>query len=228
MNRTTQGGSPMNARRNTLSHRLMFGAALFAFAAVAVLSPAPASAAEKAKDSKSPAAAAQPAMDPAMQEMMKFAAPGPMHELLRSFAGTWKTSSKTWTGPGDPVVSEGMCKRDMILGGRFLQSSYTGNMMNMPFEGMEILGFDTKKNEFVSIWMDNMGTGVMMSSGGQVDPTGKVITVNMNMDDPMTKKQVPYKMVTKIVDANKHTFTMTAVRDGKEVTEMEMTYTRAN
>lgn len=224
----------MSARRNTLSHRLMLGAALFVFAATAVLSPSHASAADKtAKDAKTPAAVATPpgmdaASQAAMQEMMKFATPGPMHELLRSFAGTWKTSSKTWMGPGEPTLAEGVCKRDMIIGGRFLQSTYTGNMMNMPFEGMELLGFDQKKNEFVSVWIDNMGTGMMMSTGGQVDPTGKIITVNMNLDDPFTKKPVPYKMVTKIVDANKHTFSMTAVRDGKEVTEMEMTYTRAN
>jgi len=100
--------------------------------------------------------------------------------------------------------------------------------MDMPFEGLELLGFDQKKNEFVSVWLDNMGTGFVVSNGGQVDPTGKVITVNMNMDDPLTKKAVPYKMVTKIVDANKHVFTMIGVRDGKEMTEMEVTYTRAN
>jgi hypothetical protein len=163
-----------------------------------------------------------------MAEMLKYANPGPMHELLKSFAGTWKTSNKTWMGPGDPVLSEGTCKREMVLGGRFLQSSYKGTMMDMPFEGMELLGFDQKTNQFVSVWMDNMGTGMVASNGGQIDPTGKVITVNMNMDDPMTKKAVPYKMVTKIVDPNKHVFTMTSVRDGKEMTEMEITYTRAN
>jgi hypothetical protein len=218
--------------RNTLSRRLMLAAILFAFAIATALSPA-AIAAEKAKDSKgTPPPAATQAMDPAMQaamaEMTKLATPGPMHELLRSFAGNWKTSNKTWMGPGDPVLSEGTCKREMVLGGRFLQSSYKGTMMDMPFEGMELLGFDQKTNQFVSVWMDNMGTGMVVSNGGQIDPTGKVITVNMNMDDPMTKKSVPYKMVTKIVDPNKHVFTMTSVRDGKEMTEMEITYTRAN
>ena len=217
----------MNSAVGTLLHRTFFTIALLAFAAVAVLAPASALAAEKAKDPKS-AVAPDPAAQAAMAEMLKYANPGPMHELLKSFAGTWKTSNKTWMGPGDPVLSEGTCKREMIIGNRFLQSTYKGVMMDQPFEGVELLGFDQRKNEFVSVWIDNMGTGFMMSKGGQVDPTGKVITVNMDMDDPVTKKVVPYKMVTKIVDANKHVFTMVGVRDGKEMTEMEITYTRAN
>ena len=195
-----------------------------------MLSPLLISAA-KAKEPKA-TTATPPGMDAATQaamaDMMKFATPGPMHELLKSLAGNWNTSNKSWYGPGDPVLSTGTCKREMILGGRFLKSTYQGTMMDQPFEGMEILGFDQRQNQFVSVWVDNMGTGIMMSNGGKADPTGKVLTVNMNMDDPVSKKSIPYKMVTKIVDANKHTFSMIGVHEGKETTEMEITYTRAN
>jgi hypothetical protein len=160
-----------------------------------------------------------------MAEMMKYANPGPMHTLLDPLVGTWKTVNKSWMGPGEPVVSEGTCERTWLLGGRFLQSKYSGMMEGMPFEGMEILGYDTKKKEYTSVWIDNMGT--MMSVGsGQADQAGKVFTMTSTFDDPVSGKPVPFKMVTKVVDNNSHVFTMIGTRDGKDHTEMEIAYTR--
>jgi hypothetical protein len=70
-----------------------------------------------------------------------------------------------------------------------------------------------------------MGTAVSWSHGS-VDPLGKVITMNATVPDPMTGKDTPYRMVTKIVDANQHQFAMVGSKDGKDTTEMEITYTR--
>jgi hypothetical protein len=187
-----------------------------AFAADAPKKDAAAAAGDKAK-------AAQEA---AMAEMMKYAKPGPMHALLDPLVGTWKTVNRSWMGPGEPTVSEGTCERTWLMGGRFLQSKYSGMFQSMPFEGMEILGYDMKKKEYSSVWIDNMGTMLSVSTGGQSDPAGKVITVNSSFDDPTTGKPVPYRMVTKIIDNNSHTFSMIGTNDGKDYTQMEITYTR--
>ena len=162
----------------------------------------------------------------AMAEMMKYAKPGPMHALLDPLVGTWKTVNKSWMGPGDPIVSEGTCERSWLMGGRFLQSKYTGMFQNMPFEGMEILGYDMKKKEYQSVWIDNMGTMLSVSTGGQADPTGKTIAINSSFDDPVTGKAVPYRMVTTIIDNNSHVFAMIGSNNGKDFTQMEITYTR--
>jgi len=77
--------------------------------------------------------------DAMMEMMMKAAAPGPMHELLKPMAGNWKTTAKSWMQPGtEPQVSEGTCESTWILGNRYLQSSYKGDMGGMPFEGVGI------------------------------------------------------------------------------------------
>jgi len=164
--------------------------------------------------------------DAMMEMMMKASMPGPMHELLKPMAGNWKTTSKSWMKPGaEPMVSEGTCESSWILGNRYLQSTYKGDMEGMPFEGVGIMGYDNMKKEFVSVWMDNMGTGVALSEG-VADPSGKVMTMKTTMNDPMSGKMIPYKFVTKVMDENTYTMTMMNMKDGKENTEMEILYTR--
>jgi hypothetical protein len=172
------------------------------------------------------AKAAQAEHDAMMAEMMKYASPGEMHAFLKPLAGSWKT--KTTMSMGDQKeASEGTCERAWIMGGRFLQSQYAGMMgPNMPFEGMEILGYDTRKNELQSTWIDNMGTSISNSSKGSIDKATKTMTVFTDFVDPMSGKPTTYKMVTKIVDENTHTFAMIGNKDGKDYTEMEIAYTR--
>lgn len=160
-----------------------------------------------------------------MAEMMKLATPGPMHDLMKPMVGTWKAVTKSWTGPGEPTVSEGSSENTLIIGGRFLHSAFKGTFFGMPFEGMGITGYNNQKKQFEGVWVDNMGSAVSWSHGS-VDPLGKVITMTTMFTDPATGKETPYRMVTKIVDTNQHTFAMVGSKDGKDHTEMEITYTR--
>lgn len=174
------------------------------------------------------AKAASKEHDAMMAEMMKYASPGEMHAFMKPFAGKWKTVNTMYMGD-QKQTSEGMCERSWIMGGRFLLSKYSGMMMeNMPFEGMEIMGYDTRKNELQSTWIDNMGTSMSNSTKGTIDTAKKMMTVYTDFFDPMTNKPKTYKMVTTIVDDNTHKFMMIGNKDGKDFTEMEITYTRVN
>lgn len=193
-------------------------------AAALLLVTIPAIADDAHKHGDSAAAKAQE--EAMMAEMMKFAAPGEIHAFLKPMAGSWKTTTTTYMG-GDKQTSEGTCERTWIMGDRFLQSKYSGMMgPNMPFEGMEILGFDTRTNSLQSTWIDNMGTGMYPSSKGTIDKASKTMTVYTDFFDPMTKKMKTYKMVTKIVDNDNAMFSMIGNMNGKDVTEMEIAYTR--
>jgi len=206
-----------------------------AIALLALTLVSPAFAADKAakKTDKAPSSTNAPSADQAkaaqdamMAEMAKYAAPGPMHtDFMKPLVGTWKTVVTTYMGP-KPEVSEGTCTRSMILGDRFLESKHSGSFAGAPFEGLELLGFDTRKSQFSSVWIDNMGTTMAVSSGGSYDPATKTLTINSSFDDPVSGKPVAYKMVTHVVDPNKHVFSMVGNRDGKDFTEMEITYTR--
>ncbi len=211
----------MRSRSRKL-HRL----ACLALAAGLLLSPA-ALAEEKApaKGQAKPAAAAPASEQDMMAEYMKYAAPGPEHDLLKSLAGTWKTVTKAWMGPGDPQVSEGKCVTTVILGGRYITDDLQGTFMNQPYEGFGVTGFDRLKKEYVSTWSDTMGTAIMMSRG-TLDASGKVMTMTGIYDDPVSKQKQTMKMTTRFLDPNKHVFEIWEKHEGKEVKTMEITYTR--
>ena len=124
----------------------------------------------------------------AMQEYLKTAAPGEHHKELNYFVGKWNTITRMWmAGPESaPTETKGTSEMTWILDGRFIQEVHKSRMMGMPYEGMGITGYDNYRNMFNTVWMSNMGTNIIASTG-QHDPSGKVYTYYGQMDEPMLK-----------------------------------------
>lgn len=177
-----------------------------------------------AKAAATPEASAPAAPDSMMAEMMRLATPGPAHETLKAMEGKWKAVVKSWNAPGEPSVSEGTAENRMILGGRYLEGRFQSTMMQMPFEGYGLTGYDNMKHEYVVFWVDNFGTGMMIGSG-TMDAAGKELTTRATMPGPDGKPS-EMKMVTRILDENRHVFSMYGTMEGKEQLMMEITYTR--
>ncbi len=161
-----------------------------------------------------------------MEKMMTLMAPGPQHAALAAMTGHWKTEvTSYWMDPKNPAVSVGTTDCAMDLGGRVLRSTHTSEMMGMPFEGRNIDGYDNAKGTYWSFWLDSMGTGYMLSTGS-ASADGKTITYTGTTFDPMMGKEMTYKLVTTIIDANKHTFDMYTMDGGAGTKVMAITYTR--
>ncbi len=99
-----------------------------------------------------------------MQAMMevykKVGTPGAPHKLLAGLEGTWTTRTKSWMEPGKPPLeTTGTCEQKLLLGGRYLQQVYTGDMMGEQFTGINLLGCDNHTGKYVSTWIDSMSTG---------------------------------------------------------------------
>lgn len=138
-----------------------------------------------------PVVLAQEDMD--MEAMMAMTLPDEHHEFLHEFAGEWNYQSTMWPAPGaPPMESEGAASISMDLGGRYLVGTHTGNMMGMPFEGRSVTGYDKSSGTYVSSWIDNMGTGIMLFEGQVED--GKLVLVS-DFDNPMTGTTEQHKMV---------------------------------
>ncbi len=198
--------------------------AMFAVLAMLGLWTAYSSAGDE-KDQKKPAQDA--AHDTMMEAWMKLAEPGKHHEHLKPLAGTWKSTTKWWMGPGEPDISQGVSKNTWILGGRFLQTEFKGTSEGNPFEGLGLLGYDNAKKQHVSVWCDTMSTMIGVSYG-TCDDSGKVFTYVSTYDDPMTGQPKKSKWVTKVINDNKYVFTVHNIdTDGKEIQELEVTYVRA-
>ena len=173
------------------------------------------------------AAAQEMSQDEQMKVWMDYMTPGEVHQSMAKMAGDWKTDNKMWMMPGaDPVVNVGAAKIEMLLGGRYMKTTHTGDFMGMPFEGFSLEAYDKAINEFSSIWVDNFGTGMMMMKG-KFDPTTKTINYKGTMVDPMQKKELTVREVFTFMDDNKFTMEMyNQGPDGKEFKSMESVFTR--
>ena len=205
-----------------MRNRLFPVGALALGLALAVTSTPSARAEEKAK-----AAAKAPTQEEMMKAWQAYATPGEGQKKLDAFAGSWTVKMKSWMEPGTPPEeSEGTAENTWVLGGRYLAQKYDGKMMGQPFSGMGYTGFDNYKKKYQSVWMDNLGTGLMISTGS-FDKTGKVMHFTATMDDFMTGKKTTVKEALTIVDADTHKLEMwMSGPDGKMSKSMEMSYTR--
>ena len=170
-----------------------------------------------------------PAMgSPEMHEaMMKAMTPGEPHKHLARMAGDWTYTNKMWMAPGaSPAESGGTMHGEMILDSRFLQTVWKGNMMGMPFEGHGTEGYDNVAKKYVSSWVDNMGTGIMYSTG-TCDADSQKCEAKGSMMDPMTGKESYMRSVTSWKGSESFVLEMYGPDpSGKEFQWMEITVKR--
>lgn len=161
-----------------------------------------------------------------MKTMMAYATPGDVHQMMAKSVGSWNGAITMWMKPGAPPMNmTGVSKSEMILGGRYLQATNTGNMMGMPFEGISITGYDNAKKIFVNSWIDNMGTGMMFLEGTW-DNANMSINFTGKMVDPSSGKDVNIREVIKFVDDDTQIMDMYVNANGNEFKSMEIKYTR--
>jgi hypothetical protein len=165
-----------------------------------------------------------------MQAMMevynKLAIPGTPHKALARMAGSWITKSKYTMDPEKPPMeSTGTCEQKMLLGGRYLQQEYTGDMMGSTFTGINLIGYDNHTKKYVSTWIDSMSTGIYYFEG-TASADGKTITQESRYDDPV-KGPMIWRSITRIVDDDTVVYEMYGIdKKGKEEKMAEMTLTR--
>lgn len=165
--------------------------------------------------------------DEQMKKWQEYMTPGDMHKMLSKGTGSWKAQTTFWMAPStEPTKSEATANGEMILGGRYLVTKFTGNMMGMPFEGMSIEGYDNAAKTFNSTWIDNMGTG-MMNMTGTYDAAAKQTTYTGKMLDPMTGKWCDMREVfTFISDSSTKMEMYGPDESGKEFKTMEIMFTK--
>jgi hypothetical protein len=164
-----------------------------------------------------------------MKNWEVYMTPGPVHQMMASWDGTWEGQSSMWEGPDKPRVNYTITTvNQMIMGGRYQQAINTGTMMGMPFEGHSLNAYDNHKKVIKSTWIDNFGTGIMMLEGPWDEAT-KSMTLTGTMVDPGMGdgKESPVREVYKVVDADHHEMQMFANYPGLgEVMMMEIKWTR--
>jgi hypothetical protein len=170
-----------------------------------------------------------------MEEMTKrwqeSATPGDAHKRMAEMEGQWDTRMTIWMGgPGsEPSISKGAAEFTMIMDGRFLQQTMTGEMMGVPMTGMGFYGYDNFKKKYTTFWIDNTGTATFHSEG-VMEKDGKTITYWGKMDEPATgEKDKKVKYVLAKQDESEYIFRIYDVaKYGENEPVMEIEYTRVD
>ncbi len=174
-------------------------------------------------------AVAQPALGQEQDEAAIMAAyekamtPSEAHTYLADLAGTWDMTVTMWMEPGaDPIVSQATAKRKMVLGGRYLAEVVEGEgMMGMPFEGHGWTGYDNIGEEYKATWIDNMGTGILVSHGKWDDEVNGIVW-RASFIDPVTGGKVKVKSISQNEGPDKEIYRWYEKREGEEEGRLTM------
>lgn len=181
---------------------------------------------EKMEDKK-PETMAMPDSATMMKNWQAYMTPGDVHKMMSKWNGTWNGEVTMWMHPGAPEQkSKSTAVNKMILNGLYQQSTHTGDMMGMPFNGQSTIGYDIHRKEFVSTWIDNMGSGIMVLKGPWDEAT-KTVSLKGRMVDPGTTGDVDVRETFKIIDDNTQEMEMFVMMpDGKEFKTMNIKYVK--
>lgn len=183
---------------------------------------APAKALEKVVDH------AKKAADDGKAEMEAWTAsakPGPMHKWLEQFAGTWESETTEFSPAGAGKPEKGKMEYKLTMGGRFIQMDFEGRMHGQFYHGGGMMGFNNVDQRFEATWADSMSSTIMYMNGA-ADKEGKVLTLQGEYTNPMTKTKDTFKEVTTVIDKDHHKSEFFGTIDGKETKMMEISYTR--
>ena len=161
-----------------------------------------------------------------MKAWEAYATPGDAHKMMADEAGSWTNDMTFWHEPGgEPMKYTSTSEAKMIMGGRYQEMNYKGDMMGMPFEGRGTIAYDNATKEYISTWIDNMGTGMMVMRG-KMEPGAKTLELKGEMVDGATGKTFDCREVYTIVDANTRKMEMYCEKRGEEFKSMEIVMKR--
>jgi hypothetical protein len=152
-----------------------------------------------------------------------YATPSKAHEMLAKDTGIWDADMTFWMPDSpEPQKAKSVATYKMILDGKYQEGTFKGEMFGMSFEGRGMTAYDNASKEFITTWIDNMGTGMLVSHG-QYDEASKSITFRGNMVDPVTGKEKKVKEVITFMDDKNQKMEMFEVNsDGTEFKNMEI------
>jgi Protein of unknown function (DUF1579) len=172
-------------------------------------------------------AAQPPAKQDPQQAVEPRGAPGAGQKFLEQFAGDWDVEKKFFPrGGGEPSVSTGTCKQEMIHAGHFLRSEF---VFEAPGGGMStgtgLIGFEPDTGLFTSTWIDSRQTRMSFRKSKEKFAGDKIVLYGMGLGNETTRPSKTYTTLedkgAKIVHRQ-----VSVAEDGTERPVMQLTMTK--
>lgn len=150
--------------------------------------------------------------------------PGPELDVFKSEVGTWDVKIKTWTGPGEPTVTEGT-ETNRMLGGFWMLTDFQGSMMGMDFKGHGMYGYDAEKRQYIGTWVDSLSPN-KMEMIGRYDKDNDTMTYE-GLAPGVDGKPAKHVLSTEYKDDGTRVMTM-RMQAGEDMMKVfELTYAKA-
>jgi hypothetical protein len=147
------------------------------------------------------------------------------HKLLEKYVGAWDAEVALPAAPGQPPVKSPAKSIARLIGGIWLLTDFESSMMGAPFNGHEVLGYDTKSKHYVATWVDSMSTGFSIGEL-DFDAKSKTLAGNVNGRDE-TETPITWRQADVWKDDDSREWTMYRKGpDGKEIVALQITYKR--
>ena len=168
---------------------------------------------------------AKPFTDQEMAAWKKASTPGPQHGEMEKMVGTWDVKATSWMKPGAPPEEwSGTSDARLILDGRYLVEDFSGTMSMGPYHGHGMLGFNNQTGQWEHVWIDDMGTAMMVSQGKS--DAGKT-ELHSTGTCPLNGERVAMRMVLMSHGDDERTVEMWSTFPGQpEFQSMSLRYTK--
>lgn len=152
-------------------------------------------------------------------------------QTLAGMMGSWNFDLKYWDEKdSEPQLSNGATTNEFIFGDKFI-SAKTSVILNMNgenihYENLNIIGYDTHKKQFTSVFVDALNSSIM---NGTIDYDDKleVFKEKSSFVNPLTGKEQAYRGELKFLGGEGYTrsFFIKNAKD-QEFKVLEITYYR--
>lgn len=171
--------------------------------------------------------------DVVMEQLARQSASPKNNQVLSALEGTWRYDLKYWSSKeADPQLSTGRAENEMILDNRFFSSKtnlilYIGGQA-IPYEGWNIIGYDTTKKAFTSVLLDTMRIG-MMAGTAQYNEENETLEEEGQFRHPLTGEKRSYRSTLEFSDFARHKRTFYMMdQSGQEFKVLEIEFHREN
>jgi hypothetical protein len=129
-----------------------------------------------------------------------FSKPTVHHDILDKLWGKWDymLTVESDDGETESLVLEADYR--WALGGRFLVGGFDGYIDGGFFQAREILGYDSYRSEYRSVWVDNNTTAFTMSTGEYIARTRTLTFKGVQDNVEKDVRDEPFTFVYRFVD----------------------------
>lgn len=162
------------------------------------------------------------------QEAPKAPTPTKEHQWLKQLEGEWTMEGEASMGPDQPKIKMKAVETIRNIGDFWSLGEMKGECMGVKMTGITTIGYDSTAKKFVGSWVCSMCDQISKYEG-ELDSTGKVLTLNCEGPSPLTGKTVKMKDVVELKDKDTKTLTSSMLGDdGKWTVFMTATSKRVN